>query len=814
MKLLSVCVLLLSIFFLSCTSDQPSAIANLKTQHFSMGISEQGAILGFTDISTGQNYLALDSASTLLSLRIGGQVVPPRSASMEGDLLRLTFDGNLQADIRVEEKDTHLTFELTSLSNHEDVDLILWGPYYTNIGKTIGETVGVVRDDAFAVGIQSLNIKTLGGYPWNESDRMPAFDVMKANNPDNMHPESDGSVLYRVEAAKPTASGSSIQAYSRNRSKARIVQDFNHERIMAPPHEDGGVVGSKIAIFGCPTEEALAHLGAIEIAEGLPHPMIDGQWGKTAPEAAAAYIITDFTEENVDEAIQLTKKAGLKYMYHYGKTFDNWGHFDLYSGEFPNGMTGLQDCVEKAEAEGIMVGTHFLSNFITTNDPYVTPVPDTRLAKVGSSVITADIDTETTKIPIQSPEFFNQMKNNSLKTVMIGEELIRYGQVSAEAPWKLLDCQRGAFNTVASAHSAGQEISKLLDHAYKVFLTNADLTVEMSERMADIYNQAGLRQISFDGLEGNRSTGLGTYGESLMPYVWYNNLSDSLKTHLIIDASRTTHFFWHIYTRMNWGEPWYGGFRESQVEYRFNNQAYFQRNYMPGMLGWFKMTPETSLEDIEWLLARSAGYDAGYAFVVNMEDIHKNGNTEKILENIKNWEKLRISGSFTETQKEMMRDASKEFSLIPAGDNQWSLKEVNAEILKHEKKALQPGQPLYSSLEFENIGKEQPLNFILSAEDCDAGEITFEINNYKKVTLPVDVKQGHKLKYTGGDKMILYDAHWKAVDELSVNPADFAINEGSNTINLDCTFDQAGKDAFVRLEVRTMGEASPVAFNE
>ena len=53
------------------------------------------------------------------------------------------------------------------------------------------------------------------------------------------------------------------------------------------------------------------------------------------------------------------------------------------------------------------------------------------------------------------------------------------------------------------------------------------------------------------GLEGDRSTGLGTYGESLMLYVWYNSLSDDLKNHLIIDASRTTHFFWHIYTRMN-----------------------------------------------------------------------------------------------------------------------------------------------------------------------------------------------------------------------------------------------------------------------
>lgn len=72
---------------------------------------------------------------------------------------------------------------------------------------------------------------------------------------------------------------------------------------------------------------------------------------------------------------------------------------------------------------------------------------------------------------------------------------------------------------------------------------------------------------------------------------------------------------------------------------------------MPGMLGWFKMTPETSIEDIEWLLARSAGYDAGYAFVAALESIEKNGHSNKILELIGDWEKLRLGGVFSENRK-------------------------------------------------------------------------------------------------------------------------------------------------------------------
>jgi hypothetical protein len=346
-----------------------------------------------------------------------------------------------------------------------------------------------------------------------------------------------------------------------------------------------------------------------------------------------------------------------------------------------------------------------------------------------------------------------------------------------------------------------------------VFLTNAELTIEMSETMAELYNKTGLRQISFDGLEGNRSTGLGTYGESLMPYTWYNSLSDDLKNHLIIDASRTTHFFWHIYSRMNWGEPWYGGFRESQTEYRFKNQAYFRRNYMPGMLGWFKMTSETSIEDIEWLLARASGYDAGYAFVAGFESIEQNGNSDEILELIGDWEKLRLGGSFTEKQKEIFRDSGKEFSLKKIKDNEWDLLKVNAEIFNHEKKIKQPGEPLYSTFEFNNIGNEQSLNFLLTAINCDASEIVMEINNYKEVKLPVVLKKGQIIKYTGGNKATVYDSNWQLIKEFDIDPSNFKVGKGENSVSFDCTFDKIDKESSIKLEIRTFENGEKIVLN-
>ena len=73
--------------------------------------------------------------------------------------------------------------------------------------------------------------------------------------------------------------------------------------------------------------------------------------------------------------IGYTKRAGLISLYHEGP-FQSWGHFILDSTQFPRGRDGLKTAADKAHAAGLFFGVHTLSNFINTNDPYVTPVPD------------------------------------------------------------------------------------------------------------------------------------------------------------------------------------------------------------------------------------------------------------------------------------------------------------------------------------------------------------------------------------------------------------------------------------------------------
>ena len=349
----------------------------------------------------------------------------------------------------------------------------------------------------------------------------------------------------------------------------------------------------------------------------------------------------------------------------------------------------------------------------------------------------------------------------------------------------------------------------LADHAYKVFLTDAELGQEVATNIAELFNETGLRQISFDGLEGNQSTGMGNYGEVLFTVTWYDNLSDEIRRHLIADASRTSHFFWHIYTRMNWGEPWYAGFRESQTEYRLKNQPYFKRHLMPAMLGWFRMTSQTTIEDVEWMLSRSAAFDAGYAFVTSYEALNGNGFTDRILNAIGLWERARMADAFSAAQKQRMEDVKREFHLVEAGPDDWRLLEVYPQIFRHERGARQPGEPRATTFSFENPSAEQSLDWILSAEDGEVYRVRLAIDD-KETVLPIRLREGWSLRYEGGTTVAMRDADHRLVREVAIDDSVFRIASGRHTVTLDCGLDPEG-EAKARLELRPRGREESVA---
>ena len=169
--------------------------------------------------------------------------------------------------------------------------------------------------------------------------------------------------------------------------------------------------------------------------------------------------------------------------------------------------------------------------------------------------------------------------------------------MSKDEPWRLLDCQRGRYNTTPASHEKGVSIGMLINDSYSGFYPDIYLQEQYSERLAEVCNTTGIGHMEFDGYGGESSTGQGVYAAGKFIKEWYDNLDQ----YVLTGSAGPFHYFWHIYTRMNWGEPWYDNLRQSQVNYRLENQRYYDRNLMPRMLGWFSMRKDYRPEDIEWI---------------------------------------------------------------------------------------------------------------------------------------------------------------------------------------------------------------------
>lgn len=777
---------------------------------WTLSLNNKGEISEWKDNRSGLNHTVQGQASPLVSIKTKDSLFLPVKAEYSDKYhqLLLSFPEAIQVTVRVTERKDHIRFEVTRVKHEDRIDALIWGPYPNSIGQSVGETIGIAQNENFTLGLQALNLKTLGGYPWNDNDHLPQLDALSQPGFENFK-KPEKFVLYSVEAARPTWYGSSLQAYTRNRNKDRVIANWGYDAYLSPAYNDGGIKGSAIALFGCPTANTLDRIEAIELSEGLPHPTINGQWIKRSPVINSSYLIMDFTESNMDSCIDLVKKSGLHYLYH-GHPFSDWGHFNLIPEQFPNGWAGMKKCVEKAGKAGIYSGTHVLSNFITTNDAYVTPVPDQRLAKAGYSNIRRSITATDTLIEIEDPLFFNQHKNDNLHTVQIWNELIRYETVTEKAPWLLTGCVRGAFGTTASVHRANEPIAKLADHGYKVFLGNAALNQEIARKIASFMNSTGVRMLDFDGLEGNHSSGYGNYGEAQFAQAWYDSLQPAIKNHFLLGASRSGHYFWHIYSRMNWGEPWYAGFRESQTEYRLFNQKYYKRNLMPGMLGWFKMTASTTVEDIEWLMARSASYNAGFAFVTDLRTVRQNGVSDELFAILNTWENARLEGKFSREQMEKMKPLENEYKLKKTESGSLLLTPVYSYKFTHGRQVLQPGQPATSTFKIENKGRTQPLRFILTATDEAVSDIRIELNRTRTFSIPVTLEKGQTLKFTTGSEAVVYDKNWQALKKIPMNMALLNCPAGQQELTLDARFEGSAESAKLKLEFIFYGEVSPL----
>ncbi len=199
------------------TAGQSGAPVTLSSADLAVRIDARGQLVGLRQPSSGRELLAPEQPAPILQIRVGTRVESPAAMvwNARAGVMALRYAAS-GATVWVETSvhPTHVTLSITRVDPVGLVDAVTWGPYPVTIGETVGEIIGVVRDQSFAVGLQVLNIKTLGG--------IPAHD--------------EGSDPSRSRVAQAAPWGSVLQAYALDRSRPRRVSGWTGQ---FPEHAGG-----------------------------------------------------------------------------------------------------------------------------------------------------------------------------------------------------------------------------------------------------------------------------------------------------------------------------------------------------------------------------------------------------------------------------------------------------------------------------------------------------------------------------------------------------------------------------------------------
>jgi hypothetical protein len=194
---------------------------------------------------------------------------------------------------------------------------------------------------------------------------------------------------------------------------------------------------------------------------------------------------------------------------------------------------------------------------------------------------------------------------------------------------------------------------------------------------------------------------------------------------------------------------------------------------------------------MEWMLARAAGYSAGFAMSTTVEELRKNPDTGTLLDAIREWEMARRGGAFTDAQRERLKDSAREFHLEPEGAGTWNLYPLHASPpFTSERTERQPGEPTATRLSFSNPDEEQPLQFRVQVTGAggSVSRLVFEVDAAAQIEFPVELQAGESLVGDGTATARVYDAKGRQKGTITAQGAVPRLATGSHAIAFDCRF--------------------------
>jgi len=485
-----------------------------------------------------------------------------------------------------------------------------------------------------------------------------------------------------------------------------------------------GMIGAKVALVAAPQDKLRGALQeAVAAAEELPHSPLGGPWAMDQQINRGSYLFNfgGMTVEKADPWIKLAQSLGMSQIdFHGGNSF-RFGDCRPNPQTYPEGLKSLKAVIDKLHAAGIAAGLHTYAFFIDKGCPWVTPVPDPRLAKDATLTLAADLTPNDATVPVVETTaglsaitgFFVR---NSV-TLRIDEELVTYSSVAKEPPFAFTGCQRGAYGTRRSAHARGAKVHHLKE-CFGLLVPDPETTLfeEVAAHTADIFNACGFDIMYLDALDGEDVLGGPEngwhYGSRFVYEVWKR-----LRKPALMEMSTFHHHLWCVRSRFcAWDHPTRSHKKFIDIHCASNEES--RRMFLPGELGWWALKnwsgPQgepTFSDDIEYLMAKCLGTDTGFALMgIDPDNVGSVPALPRLAEIIRRYEELRLSGKVAESVKARLRTPGEEFALVGDLREGWQFRPV--QFARHK---VESAGPWSSQWKVTNQFAAQPLRLRIEA---------------------------------------------------------------------------------------------------
>ncbi|HID07522.1 MAG TPA: hypothetical protein EYP10_10315 [Armatimonadetes bacterium] len=339
--------------------------------------------------------------------------------------------------------------------------------------------------------------------------------------------------------------------------------------------------------------------------------------------------------------------------------------------------------MDKCHRAGLLVGMHVWCSKVSKWDAYVTPHPDARLYKDRVATLAEDVTRlqrtirtveSLTDWPGEEQCLREGVDRSIYRYAIIGDEIIHYGGLLPDSKGLRL-CERGACGTIPREHRAGDKLYHIgIDPSIRMFMVDLDTDIldEIADRVAHVFNYCGFDMVYFDGVED-------------VPYPFWHYVAKFQmavwrrfkRKPIVCQGTFYVHYTWHIFSRCGTIDYMAVNPKRDLRKRALSNMLRMKANLMPAEIGWFPWrSPSgnragTQVDDIELLCSKATAWDCAFSVVGK---VLEHANNDELLDVMGTWERLRLSGYFSEKLKRAMKPFDKRHTLLRL-NNRWRILE-------------------------------------------------------------------------------------------------------------------------------------------